>query len=771
MKIGFVEVIYGSPKGHSYVIRQLLNTLQEAKHEVHMYRIRNFQIPEEFSMPDTLETESSCIISKENFEKWLDKVKPDYCVFMEYAQWWEEDHDKLEICKQRGIKTIGFLVYEKLDWNKAEHYKKYTSIICPTSFQTKLMRSKGLYNTFHIPWGIDFKEFDAVKEAKRDDKKTVFFHCAGSGGVDNRKNTQKIIEAYKQIQDENTALKITHLGNKVFSRRDIIGLTKYSDVLINTAKWDSIGLNCQPQGSKIYTKNGIDTIENIKIGDKVLTHNNKFEKVINTFTGKNDLYTIKCDYTTDIELTDEHPILAIKSTKSKYKARSFNLKPEWIKTKDITSYDFLAVPKPKYIKHYEYIKIIDYINNKNIIEKNGYIRDKYSKNMKNIKVSMYDLMKKHNMKKNTMWRILNNINTKENNEKQEQIRKEYNNFKIKIPNKIIIDKDFCRLLGLYVAEGWSEKQSAFGFAFHTKEKEYQKFVLETMKQKFNINGKLRIDGNRTSICFYNSIVNKFFEKLCNKYAHNKDVPNFLLHEKLYLQKEFIKGYFDGDGHIEKNKKVSAVTVSKKLAYNIKYLLLRQGILSNISKYKGRKNVKIVNYICDTKDFYIIRLAFSKKMCVLFNLKYKKSRYEFYFEDNNYFYVNVRSKKMTKNKVKVYNITVEKDNSYCGEIVLHNSLEANVCGKPVIVCDMAPVNELVTDSLNGFLVKAKKGVSEYVTCPSYDVDVDDLAMKMQICKNKAVLDSLKHNARKFAEVNFDWDKNKVHFLKLFKEEKK
>jgi len=242
MKIGFVGNLYGTPKGHSYVVKDMVDAVMDAGHEVHMYRIGATDLLPDFNKPTTLKSNVELSITKENFEKWLDEIKPDWCVFMEYSQWWDEKHDKVEICKERGIKTAGFLVWERLQWEKLDHYKNYTKLISPTGFQTKLMRSKGLYQTVHIPWGVDIKEIEKIPEPPRDGK-VRYYHCAGSGGVGDRKNTKAVIQAYEKIKDENTELMITHLGSKVFGKNEIYSFMKYADVLINTSKWDTIGLN------------------------------------------------------------------------------------------------------------------------------------------------------------------------------------------------------------------------------------------------------------------------------------------------------------------------------------------------------------------------------------------------------------------------------------------------------------------------------------------------------------------------------------------------
>ena len=94
------------------------------------------------------------------------------------------------------------------------------------------------------------------------------------------------------------------------------------------------------------------------------------------------------------------------------------------------------------------------------------------------------------------------------------------------------------------------------------------------------------------------------------------------------------------------------------------------------------------------------------------------------------------------------------------------MEANVCGKPVIVTDMDPVNEFMKDNVNALLVPSFLGKSQNVICDVNEISVEDLASKMEMCKNELILKTLKNNARIFAESNFNWKKNNIHFKKLF-----
>lgn len=241
MKIGLASVFYATPKGHSYVNANMVKALKDAGHEVHIYAIKHVPLLGEFPRPDTIELADGLDIPKEDFEKWLKEKQLDWCIFNEYNQWQKDKDDKVDLCKEHGVKTCGFLVWERLNTDVAE-YKKYDKIVAPTGFQTKLMRKAGLFQTVHVKWGVDFEEIDAIPEPKRPQKLT-FYHCAGSGGVDDRKNTEKIIQAYDKIRTPETDLMITHLQSRVFSRKEILSFMKYADVVINVSKWDTIGLN------------------------------------------------------------------------------------------------------------------------------------------------------------------------------------------------------------------------------------------------------------------------------------------------------------------------------------------------------------------------------------------------------------------------------------------------------------------------------------------------------------------------------------------------
>ena len=51
----------------------------------------------------------------------------------------------------------------------------------------------------------------------------------------------------------------------------------------------------------------------------------------------------------------------------------------------------------------------------------------------------------------------------------------------------------------------------------------------------------------------------------------------------YIVKEFLKSLFDCEGHVNKSKReIEISSKSKELIYDLKYVLLRFGIISQIS---------------------------------------------------------------------------------------------------------------------------------------------------------------------------------------------
>ncbi len=114
------------------------------------------------------------------------------------------------------------------------------------------------------------------------------------------------------------------------------------------------GSPCFTAGTKIFTKDGYKNIEDINKNDYVLTHKNRFKKVIDFgYSIDKEVFTLKASGILLLEVTGNHPFYARtmsrkwNSQNNKYE-RIFS-EPYWKNAEDLDTNDFIAVnilPEP-----------------------------------------------------------------------------------------------------------------------------------------------------------------------------------------------------------------------------------------------------------------------------------------------------------------------------------------------------------------------------------------------------------------------------------------
>jgi len=124
---------------------------------------------------------------------------------------------------------------------------------------------------------------------------------------------------------------------------------------------------CLMPGTKIITENGLKNIEDISIGERVLTHLGEFKKVIETISNDcySDIYNIS--YTSNFKLytfniTGNHKVYGIKKEViNKISNNEIYNKLDFIKVEELNKGDFVAFPiidqDKKFTKKYEISKI------------------------------------------------------------------------------------------------------------------------------------------------------------------------------------------------------------------------------------------------------------------------------------------------------------------------------------------------------------------------------------------------------------------------------
>jgi len=380
-----------------------------------------------------------------------------------------------------------------------------------------------------------------------------------------------------------------------------------------------IPAHCLLGDSLVHTNYSIKKISKIRVGDIVYTHNNMWQKVTKVlsrkYTGR--LYNIKPWYWTEgLEVTPEHPFYAIKSYKC-----------SWIK----------GLCKKNCSK-------LDECKNKRF---NDYLREW---------VPAVELKKGDFLVYPRFNKVKTNVS--------------FNNIKI--------TKSLCRLIGYYLAEGYVIRDEGIGFSFNKNENKYIDDVVNLINNIFK-KDKFSVDERKgKDIIFYSREINSFFKQFYNsstKRAFSKRLPEFILELPISLQVEILKGWYRGD---------KGYTVSRELINQMKIICLRLGIIPNIhidlaSKHKGRGNHFIGNRIITANyDLYCLgNLSFFEDNFRLLNeeefcrFKTKMIRRHGWI-DKDYIYLPIRSIEKRNYNGDVFNLDVEKDNSYVSEFAcVHN----------------------------------------------------------------------------------------------------
>ncbi|MCD6477171.1 MAG: Flp pilus assembly complex ATPase component TadA [Candidatus Aenigmarchaeota archaeon] len=198
--------------------------------------------------------------------------------------------------------------------------------------------------------------------------------------------------------------------------------------------------------------------------------------------------------------------------------------------------------------------------------------------------------------------------------KKANIKYSLDNLKIKrvtsetLPAKLPINKDFCRFLGYYVAEGYVSSDKN-GVIITNSNKKIIKDIFSISNSLFGREPSIRETkglGKSKQIRIQNSPLGHLILRLgCGRTSRQKRIPSFiygLSKEKICA---FLKGMYSGDGSFTASKStgnaVRYFSISKKLAEDVLYLLLTLGIVARIYRRKQKGREKYPLYVVEFKQ--------------------------------------------------------------------------------------------------------------------------------------------------------------------------
>lgn len=412
--------------------------------------------------------------------------------------------------------------------------------------------------------------------------------------------------------------------------------------------------DCFTKGHIVTTKEGYKPIEEVCVGDEVLTHKNRFRKVYNTMSKTSDhIHKIKIAGAEEFEVTEEHPFLARKKSKKwNNERRSYDMilgEAEWVKAKDLTN----EYRVQKLVKREEGIPNWDGVQ--------YVLKNQFGK---------YD------------GEIVNELSA------------------------LMDNPEFWWMMGRFLGDGtvtYNEKSSKYQFEICcNKNNGDTKIIKEVLdKLPFNYSFSVKNTTNVFAICKKELAL---FATLFGKGAAGKYIPDFALNLPLNLSKNLVDGYLSADGSRYVNKKghvhLSVTTVSEKLAYSFSVLLTKvYGAHPSLVTFPPKENHIIEGRVVKCKKQYV--------------LSWYEGSEGFTTKDDNSVWVNVRKNERIEGDFEVFNISVEEDETYVvRNITVHNCTSYSIAGishhrrKNVETGNLDPVSDYAkfSDELNIHMYK-------------------------------------------------------------------
>ena len=377
----------------------------------------------------------------------------------------------------------------------------------------------------------------------------------------------------------------------------------------------SLGDECVIGNTKITTNTTDKPIKDISVGDMVLTHTGKYQKVVKIHRRDINEDICKIDtYNDTLYITKTHPI--------------FN-NPTWEAAGNIKPDDYVYYPindqdNIDKIDIFEYCGEFAYLDDDTLYSENDRI--------KSTKINRYYKLNNRNL----------------------------------------------RIIGYFIGDGnrrFVQKRGTISFSFgDTRKEDVMKTDLLDWCNESYINYYLSKHGNMNTIHINSKILASFFHSfynINNEKIISAELSNISNEQFLWL----LYGLIITDGCFD-NKRIRFNNTSKILIDQIVHKLRKCGIIPSVCISRPETTMRMVSgQICNTKTYYEITLRNSttRKIFELLNIDkdiFLNSRNGYI--ENGFIKMKVKASTLIPYNGMVYNLEVENDNSYvANNICVHN----------------------------------------------------------------------------------------------------
>jgi hypothetical protein len=242
------------------------------------------------------------------------------------------------------------------------------------------------------------------------------------------------------------------------------------------------------------------------------------------------------------------------------------------------------------------------------------------------------------------------------------------------------NKDFARLLGYYISEGWiitqDGKMSGVGFALNINEGKIAEEIANLCKKVMGKEAHARVCEERNGLYLevHDRVWPKVFTDHAGRGAKTKSLSNEVTLWDPSVQMEMLGAMINGDGFQTKTGMVYYSTSSEVLARQAQSIFARCGIIANIQvlKHKPSKNSVVRK---DTVEFQVaVGCTYSQKLSSVSKVSIvepKRPHHNKFIQDGC-IWTPIKSKEIVKYYGPVVDLQVEGDESFVANgMAVHN----------------------------------------------------------------------------------------------------
>lgn len=308
--------------------------------------------------------------------------------------------------------------------------------------------------------------------------------------------------------------------------------------------------SCFPADQQVLTSEGYKFIEDVNVGDMVLTKEGSFSPVktltCRQYTGENFIkLKSTLSHRNDFMSTEDHLVWTLPKGESE---------PKWVEAKDIKIGDYVSIPFNKEIIPLTNVRMIDYVNNpRYTLCDDGYIR----KTTSDVRVR--------------------------SGEYDDKIKP--------VKNDIVLNNDIFKLMGMYIGNGHCDKNvHCVSFTMNAKDKHKIEFIVNTVKDNFGLNCSISYNNNDHSckVSVHSYVFKEFILYHLGTGFNKKKISKEVMNSEHDKQLSLLLGVIETDGCLH-NSGINIGLSNKFLSKQLTEISLRLKLKPSISfNEPGRK---------------------------------------------------------------------------------------------------------------------------------------------------------------------------------------